>query len=88
MVTATLVATVAAAVIGPSIALKLPVVAAIIGLLASFAFATPPSMPHIAIVAGSDYCDTKNVLIFGSILMVFSIITALAVGYPLGCVIM
>lgn len=88
MVTATLVATVAAAVIGPTVGLKLPVVACIIGILASFAFATPPSMPHIAIVAGSDYCDTKNVLIFGSILMVFSIITALAVGYPLGCALM
>lgn len=87
MVTATLVATVAASVIGPMIGLSLPVVACIIGMLASFAFATPPSMPHIAIIAGSDYCDTKHVLIFGLILMFVSIAIALAVGYPLGTLI-
>ena len=83
MVTATLVATVAASVIrGSGIALNVGAVAAIIGMLASFAFATPPSMPHIAIVAGSDYCSTKDVLIYGALLMVASILVALAT-YPL-----
>lgn len=88
MVTATLVATVAGSIIVSGVNLNLSVVASIIGLLASFAFATPPSMPHIAIVAGSEYCDTKDVLIFGSILMVLSIIVALGVGYPLGACLM
>jgi len=88
MVTAQLVAAVAAVIIGPKVGLELPVVACLIGMLASFAFATPPSMPHIAIVAGSDYCSTTDVLIFGSILMVFSIIVTLCIGYPLGCLIL
>lgn len=89
MVTATLVSTVASSIIVASgVALEVPVVASIIGMLASFAFATPPSMPHIAIVAGSDYCDTKNVLIYGSILMLVTVIVACLVGYPLGTILM
>ena len=56
--------------------------------MASLAFATPPSMPHIAIVAGNEYCDVKSVLTFGSILMVISIITLLLIGYPLGMLVL
>ena len=83
MVTATLVATVAAAIIrSTGVGLNVAAVACIIGMLASFAFATPPSMPHIAIVAGSDYCSTKDVLIYGSLLMLASVLVALA-AYPL-----
>ncbi len=89
MVTATLVSTVAASIlIATSSTLSVPAVASIIGMLASFAFATPPSMPHIAIVAGSDYCDTKDVLIYGSLLMVISVVIALVIGYPLGSILM
>lgn len=89
MVTATLVSTVAASIVAASgAALEIPVLASLIGMLASFAFATPPSMPHIAIVAGSDYCDTKNVLIYGSILMLVTIVVACLVGYPLGTLLM
>ncbi len=89
MVTATLVSTVAASIlVATGSTLSIPAVASIIGMLASFAFATPPSMPHIAIVAGSDYCDTKDVLIYGSLLMVISVVVALLVGYPLGSILM
>lgn len=89
MVTATLVAGVASRVleaIGPS--LHLPAVICIIGFLASMAFATPPSMPHIAIVGGSEYCNVKDVLIFGSILMIASVIVVLAIGYPIGSLVL
>lgn len=85
MVTATLVATVAASVlkgIPASSGIDIGAVGALIGMLASFAFATPPSMPHIAIVAGSEYCDTKNTLAFGSLLMVVSVLVAVCI-YPL-----
>lgn len=89
MVTATLVATVASSIITTSgVQINLAAIACIIGMLASFAFATPPSMPHIAIVAGSEYCDTKNVLIFGGILMIISVVVALIVGYPIAMNIM
>ncbi|MBP5092155.1 MAG: anion permease [Bacilli bacterium] len=89
MVTATLVATVAGAILSsPSIGLNLPAVASIIGLLASFAFATPPSMPHIAIVAGSGYANTKDVLLYGGLLMFSSIIVACLIGYPIASLVM
>ena len=89
MVTATLVATVAASILSSGDSgLAFNAVIAIIGMMASFAFATPPSMPHIAIVAGSEYATTKDVLIFGSILMVITIVISLLVGYPLGMLIL
>lgn len=88
MVTATLVASVAYGILSSGdIKLNIPVTCAIIGMMASFAFATPPSMPHIAIVAGSEYCTTKDVLIYGGILMIFSAVAALLVAYPLGSLI-
>ena len=92
MVTAQLVSAVAASVLGivatpEQAAVLIPVVCGLIGMLASFAFATPPSMPHIALVASSDYCSTKDTLIYGSILMIASVILAVAVGYPLGMLI-
>ena len=89
MVTATLVASVAASVIGNmNTPIYLPAIICIIGMLASFAFATPPSMPHIAIVAGSEHCNVKDVLVFGSILMSISVIAALCIGYPLGLLVL
>ncbi len=87
MVTATLVATVASSVLSSVINISIAefnTIICLIGMMASFAFATPPSMPHIAIVAGDENCSTKDVLIFGSILMVISIICTCLIGYPLG----
>lgn len=89
MVTATLVATVASSIlISIKTSLNINAVICIIGMLASFAFATPPSMPHIAIIAGGEYANTKDVLIYGSMLMVVSLLCALLIGYPLGTLIL
>lgn len=88
MVTATLVATVASTVlISTSSSLNMSATICIIGMLASFAFATPPSMPHIAIISSSQSCSTKDVLLYGSLLMIISIIISLGVAYPLGTLI-
>lgn len=86
MVTATLVATVASSILRTlsSTSLNVGAIICIIGMLASFAFATPPSMPHIAIVAGSEYCSTKDVLIYGGVLMFLSVAVSLLIGYPIG----
>lgn len=89
MVTATLVATIASSVLSAmDTSLSIKAIALIIGMLASFAFATPPSMPHIALVAGSDYCTTRDVLLYGGLLMIFAIILALLVAYPIGMLIL
>lgn len=88
MVTATLVATVAVSILSNYRDRDCFIsLICIIGMMSSFAFATPPSMPHIAIVAGSEYCTSKDVLIFGSIMMILSIISCLLVAYPLGLLI-
>ena len=88
MVTATLVSTVASTILlSSNTGLNTSAVICIIGMLASFAFATPPSMPHIAIISASESANTKDVLIFGSILMLLSIILSLVISYPLGLLI-
>ena len=89
MVTATLVSAVAnTLLLGISSTLVLPAVISIIGMLSAFAFATPPSMPHIAITTSSGYATTKDVFKFGLILMLISMIISLLVGYPLGALLM
>lgn len=87
MVTANLVATVASSILIAT-TLNLEAVICIIGMLSSFAFATPPSMPHIAMISSSEYCSTKDVLIYGIILMFISILLSLLVAYPLGTLIL
>ena len=56
-------------------------------MLSSFAFATPPSMPHIAIISSSQTLSTKEVFIYGILVMFLSILTALLISYPIGLLI-
>lgn len=84
MVTATLVSSVAVAVLSGIEGFPLFTIVCIIGFAASLAFATPPSMPHIAIISGDDYCGTKEVLVFGSILMILALGVLISTGYFLG----
>ena len=89
MVTATLVSAVAASLLlGINSTLVLPAVISIIGMLSAYAFATPPSMPHIAITTSSGYSTTKDVFTYGVILMLICALVALLVGYPLGALLM
>ena len=89
MVTATLVSAVAnSLLLGISSTLVIPCVISIIGMLSAFAFATPPSMPHIAITTSSGYASTKDVFKYGVALMLISAIIALLIGYPLGAILM
>lgn len=88
MVTATLVATVASTILTSTFSsLNLGATICIIGMIASFAFATPPSMPHIAIISASESTSTKEVFIYGSILMIMSVIVSLLISYPIGLLI-
>lgn len=88
MVTATLVSSVAVSVIGSAGTVDLNAMVAIVGMLSAFAFATPPSMPHIAITASSGYATTKDCLKFGMLLMLLSAIVAVAIGYPLAMLVL
>lgn len=88
IVTATVVATVAGTILSSTGVVDIKIMACIIGLLSSFAFATPPSMPHIALVGSSEYANTKDVLIYGGIIMIVSLIVAVGIGYPLGSLVL
>ncbi len=88
IVTATVVTTIATPIL-----LKLPgingaAVASMIGMLASYAFATPPAMPSVAIAGGSGWTNTKELFLYGSLLMVLSVLISLFIGYPIGAAIM
>lgn len=88
MVTATVVTTIAVPILQSiNSGVILPVAVVIIGMLSAFAFATPPSMPHIAIASSSDYATTKDTLLYGLILAIMSVILSVAVGYAIGLLI-
>ena len=46
----------------------------LIGMSASMAYATPPAIAHVALAAGSGYCDSKDMLKYGGIVSIVSII--------------
>jgi sodium-dependent dicarboxylate transporter 2/3/5 len=48
--------------------------AILVGMCASMAYATPPAIAHVALAAGSEYCNTKTMLIYGGIASIISII--------------
>ena len=59
----------------------------VIGMISAFAFATPPSMPHIAIASSSEWSNTKDVLVYGFVVAIISVILAVAIGYFVGIVV-
>jgi len=87
MVTATLVSSVAVSILSAS-SLNLGAVVAIIGMLSAYAFATPPSMPHIAITASSGYATTSDMFKYGCLLMLISAIATIAIGYPIASLVL
>lgn len=55
----------------------------LIGLMASLAYATPPAMPYVAIIIGSQWASAKSVLKYGVAMMLVSILSAILIGYPI-----
>lgn len=53
----------------------------LIGMGASMAYATPPAIAHVALAAGSDYCDSKDMLKYGGIVSIGSIIFVALFGF-------
>lgn len=52
----------------------------LIGMCASMAYATPPAIAHVALAAGSEYCNSKDMLIYGGISTIISIISVVLFG--------
>ena len=55
----------------------------LIGMLASFSFATPSAMPCVAIAISTGYTTSKQIMIFGFLIMFVAIILSTFIGYPL-----
>lgn len=55
----------------------------LIGISASMAYATPPAIAHIALAAGSEYCDSKDMLKYGGLVTIISIILVAGFGFLL-----
>lgn len=89
MVTVTVVCAVALPLcVASNGALSTPAIAVIIGMLASYAFVTPPAHPNVPLAIGSGWVQTNQVVIYGVILMIVSIATTAVVGYPIGSLLM
>ena len=88
MVTVTVVTAVAVPVCLAVPAVSAPAVAALIGLLASYAFATPPAMPCVAIAGSSGWTTAGSLVQYGFLLMLISVLLCAAVGYPIAAVIL
>lgn len=74
--------------IGMGGALSVPAVISMVGLLGSFAFATPPSMIHIAIGISTGWVDPRTTFVYGMILAGISAIFAVLIGYPIAASLM
>ena len=63
--------------------IDLNVLAALIGVTASYAFATPSATACSALLASDEWFDTKTLFKWGAIVSGISIIFAYVIGYPL-----
>ena len=83
MVTATLVTTAALSITYGLDNISIPAIVIIIGMLASYSFATPPAMPCVAIAISSGYTSTMQMMTYGFLAMFIGVFFAVCVGYPL-----
>ncbi|MPM55872.1 Sodium-dependent dicarboxylate transporter SdcS [bioreactor metagenome] len=89
MVTVTVVCAIALPiVIATGGSVNAPAIASIIGLMASFSFATPPAHPNVALAGSSGWTDTKQLLFYGSMTMFIAVLITVFIGYPLACLLM
>lgn len=65
-------------------AVNTAVICALIGMIASYAYATPPAHPAVALAIGSEKTTTGQVLKLGLTMIVISVAVTVLVGYPLG----
>lgn len=84
MVTATVVATIALPItMATAGAVNSAAVIALIGMMASYAFATPPAMATVVFAIGSGWTTTGSMARYGSAVMLIGVVAATLVGYPI-----
>lgn len=88
MVTATVVTAAALAITANMTNVNIAGIVVNIGMMASYAFATPPAMPCVAIAASSGWTDTMQMMKYGFIVMILCVLVATFIGYPIATFIM
>ncbi len=83
MVTSTLVTSAALAITMNMSNINVAGITALIGIMASYAFATPPAMPCVAVATGSGWTNTMQMMKYGFIVMLGCVLIAAFIGYPL-----
>lgn len=83
MVTAQLVSTIAVPVFLSISGLNAAAIAAVIGMTASIGSATPPSMPYVAVAGASGWTSAIELIKYGIMVMIITILTMSFVAYPL-----
>lgn len=83
MVTAQLVASIAVPVALSTGSISGAAIACVIGMVSAIGSATPPSMPYVAIAGASGWTDAMELMKYGFINMMVTIVIAVAVAYPL-----
>lgn len=63
-------------------------VISIIGMMAAYAFATPPAMPCVAIAGSSGWTNVQQMMKYGFLIMAVSVLITVFIGYPLACLFM
>lgn len=84
MVTVTVVCAIAIPICMATPGVNTAAVACIIGMMASYAFATPPAMATIVFAIGSGWTTTGQMAKYGFMLMLAGILIATGVAYPIG----
>ncbi len=88
MVTAQLVSTVAVPVFLATAGLNAAAIAATIGMTASIGSSTPPSMPYVAVAGASGWTSAIELIKYGLIIMIVTILTMTFVAYPIASLFM
>jgi len=88
MVTVTVVCAIALPITMATAGINPAAVASIIGMMASFAFATPPAMATIVFAIGSGWTSTSQMAKYGFLLMVAGVLVACGVAYPIAAMVM
>lgn len=89
MVTATVVATIAYPIAVATMgSVNTPALITIIGMMASYAFATPPAMGTVVFAIGSGWTTTGSVAKYGFMVMAISVFAAAFIGYPIAAALM
>lgn len=88
MVTVTVVTAIAIPICLAAPGVSTPAVSALIGMMASYAFAFPPAMPCVAIAGASGWTTAGTLARYGSLVALLAVAVAVLLGYPIASALM